>query len=121
MGTASGSGSNSGMNGGGGSSHGGGSGGGAPGSSASAGTSYGGSSLSPAMMMDGSSRSNTSKNSVINTSNPANNTRTLNAGGGSGHKIAYDPLDLESRSEEAELPKLTLMEEIILLGIKECV
>lgn len=43
------------------------------------------------------------------------------AGGGSGHKIAYDPMDLETRSEEAELPKLTLMEEIILLGIKECV
>lgn len=42
-----------------------------------------------------------------------------NAGGSSGHKIAYDPLDLETRSEEAELPKLTLMEEIILLGIKE--
>lgn len=41
------------------------------------------------------------------------------AGGGSGHKIAYDPMDLETRSEEAELPKLTLMEEIILLGIKE--
>lgn len=49
------------------------------------------------------------------------NGRTTTAGGGSGHKIAYDPMDLETRSEEAELPKLTLMEEIILLGIKEWV
>ena len=38
-----------------------------------------------------------------------------------GHKIAFDPQDLETRDEELEQPLLTLMEEIILLGIKECV
>lgn len=40
---------------------------------------------------------------------------------GTGHKIAFDPQDLETRDEELEQPLLTLMEEIILLGIKECV
>lgn len=67
--------------------------------------------------MDGgsSSRGNTNNNNNGNTGNA----KLQTAGGGSGHKIAYDPLDLETRSEEAELPKLTLMEEIILLGIKE--
>ena len=32
------------------------------------------------------------------------------------HKVGYDPKDLEERSEEAEMPKLTLMEDILLLG-----
>jgi len=36
----------------------------------------------------------------------------------SGHKIAYDPKDIEERSEEKILPKLTLMEECLLLGLK---
>lgn len=71
-------------------------------------------------MMDGSSGSTRRSNTpTASSSNNGGSART--AGGGSGHKIAYDPLDLESRSEEAELPKLTLMEEIILLGIKEWV
>jgi hypothetical protein len=73
----------------------------------------GSNSLSPTM--DGSKRGSSSNNS----SNSNTGTLHQTAGGGSGHKIAYDPLDLETRSEEAELPKLTLMEEIILLGIKE--
>jgi len=38
---------------------------------------------------------------------------------GTGHKIAFDPQDLETRDEELEQPLLTLMEEIILLGIKD--
>lgn len=37
----------------------------------------------------------------------------------SGHKIAYDPRDLEERSDEHEMPKLTLMEEVLLVGLKE--
>ncbi|KAM0751456.1 Golgi phosphoprotein 3 [Meredithblackwellia eburnea MCA 4105] len=36
----------------------------------------------------------------------------------SGHRIAYDERDLES-GEEKVLPKLTLMEEVLLLGLKD--
>lgn len=36
-----------------------------------------------------------------------------------GHKIAFDPKDLSERSERERLPKMTLMEEVVLLGIKD--
>ncbi|GAA99061.1 uncharacterized protein L969DRAFT_94243 [Mixia osmundae IAM 14324] len=35
------------------------------------------------------------------------------------HKIAYDPRDLEDSSEQKTLPRLTLMEEVLLLGLKD--
>jgi Golgi phosphoprotein 3 len=34
-------------------------------------------------------------------------------------KVAYDPRDFDNSNEEQEQPKLTLMEEILLLGIKD--
>lgn len=34
-------------------------------------------------------------------------------------KVAYDPRDFDNTNEEKEQPKLTLMEEILLLGIKD--
>lgn len=37
---------------------------------------------------------------------------------GSGHKIAFDERDLEN-GEETVMPKLTLMEEVLLLGLKD--
>lgn len=37
----------------------------------------------------------------------------------SDHKIAYDPKDLEQGEERAKQPKLTLMEEVLLLGLKD--
>lgn len=37
----------------------------------------------------------------------------------SGHKIAYDPRDLDDRGEDKLNPKLSLMEEILLLGLKD--
>ena len=37
----------------------------------------------------------------------------------SDHKIAYDPKDLEQGAERAKQPKLTLMEEVLLLGLKD--
>ena len=40
------------------------------------------------------------------------------AGGGSGHRVAYDERDLETE-EERLMPKLTLMEEVLLLGLKD--
>lgn len=38
--------------------------------------------------------------------------------GGTGHKVAYDERDLES-GEDRIMPKLTLMEEVLLLGLKD--
>jgi Golgi phosphoprotein 3 len=36
-----------------------------------------------------------------------------------GHKIAFDPRDLSETEERSKQPKLTLMEEILLLGLKD--
>lgn len=36
-----------------------------------------------------------------------------------GSKIAYDPLDIASNKEELRSPKLTLMEEVLLMGLKD--
>lgn len=36
-----------------------------------------------------------------------------------GHKIAFDPQDLNKSEESKKLPKLTLMEEVLLLGLKD--
>lgn len=34
-------------------------------------------------------------------------------------KVAYDPRDFDNGNEEKEVPRLTLMEEILLLGLKD--
>ncbi|KAK9462670.1 Golgi phosphoprotein 3-domain-containing protein [Lipomyces oligophaga] len=39
--------------------------------------------------------------------------------GSNGHKIAYDPRDLEEGDERSRQPRLTLMEEILLMGLKD--
>jgi Golgi phosphoprotein 3 len=36
-----------------------------------------------------------------------------------GHRIAYDPRDLQDEVETADHPRLTLMEECLLLGLKD--
>ena len=36
-----------------------------------------------------------------------------------GHKIAYDPRDISDNAERSKQPKLTLMEEVILMGLKD--
>lgn len=38
---------------------------------------------------------------------------------GSGHQVAYDPRDLVDVGEEKMCPRLTLMEEVLLLGLKD--
>lgn len=50
----------------------------------------------------------------------------VRGGGGSitvtserGHRIAYDPRDLQDEKETADHPRLTLMEECLLLGLKD--
>lgn len=36
-----------------------------------------------------------------------------------GHKIAFDPRDLSESHERSKQPKLTIMEEVLLLGLKD--
>lgn len=44
---------------------------------------------------------------------------TSYTGGENGHKIAFDPRDISESEERNKQPKLTLMEEILLLGLKD--
>jgi Golgi phosphoprotein 3 len=39
--------------------------------------------------------------------------------GENGHKIAFDPRDISESEERNKQPKLTLMEEVLLLGLKD--
>lgn len=39
--------------------------------------------------------------------------------GENGHIVAYDPRDMSESAERSKQPKLTLMEEILLLGLKD--
>jgi len=39
--------------------------------------------------------------------------------GVNGHKIAFDPRDLSESAERIKQPKLTLMEDVILMGLKD--
>lgn len=36
-----------------------------------------------------------------------------------GHRIAFDPRDMSESAERSKQPKLTMMEEILLLGLKD--
>ena len=40
-------------------------------------------------------------------------------GGENGHKIAFDPRDINESRERSKQPKLTLMEEVLLMGLKD--
>jgi Golgi phosphoprotein 3 len=44
---------------------------------------------------------------------------TSYTGGENGHKIAFDPRDLNESEERSKQPKLTLMEEVLLMGLKD--
>ena len=50
---------------------------------------------------------------------PSQAPETSFPGEGNGHKIAFDPRDLQDREERNKQPKLTLMEEILLMGLKD--
>ncbi|KAK5679638.1 Vacuolar protein sorting-associated protein 74, partial [Elasticomyces elasticus] len=39
--------------------------------------------------------------------------------GANGHKIAFDPRDISENEERSKQPKLTLMEEVLLMGLKD--
>ena len=44
---------------------------------------------------------------------------TSYTGGENGHKIAFDPRDISESEERSKAPKLTLMEEVLLMGLKD--
>lgn len=44
---------------------------------------------------------------------------TAFTGGENGHKIAFDPRDISESEERNKQPKLTLMEEVLLMGLKD--
>lgn len=39
--------------------------------------------------------------------------------GENGHKVVFDPRDLSENEERSKQPRLTLMEDILLLGLKD--
>ena len=39
--------------------------------------------------------------------------------GANGHKIAFDPRDISESEERSKQPKLTLLEEVLLMGLKD--
>jgi Golgi phosphoprotein 3 len=39
--------------------------------------------------------------------------------GENGHKVAFDPQDMDAQTERSKQPKLTLMEEVLLMGLKD--
>lgn len=57
-------------------------------------------------------------------SNSSNNVRdsgpeTSYENSENGHKIAFDPRDISESAERSKQPKLTMMEEVLLLGLKD--
>lgn len=61
----------------------------------------------------GASRSNSAAN--VNDSAP----ETSYESNENGHKIAFDPRDISESAERSKQPKLTMMEEVLLLGLKD--
>jgi len=47
------------------------------------------------------------------------NPDTAYESGANGHKIAFDPRDISESAERSKQPKLTLMEEVLLMGLKD--
>jgi Golgi phosphoprotein 3 len=61
------------------------------------------------------SRTNSSPNVRDATAGP----ETSYESGENGHRIAFDPRDISESAERSKQPKLTLMEEVLLLGLKD--
>lgn len=65
-----------------------------------------------------------SSNGGINRTNSSSNFKdnapeTSYESSENGHKIAFDPRDISESTERNKQPKLTLMEEVLLLGLKD--
>ena len=60
--------------------------------------------------------------SPVPTNSKKDDTRSPETGyesSSNGHKIAFDPRDISENAERSKQPKLTLMEEILLMGLKD--
>src|SRR4051812_12324800 len=73
---------------------------------------------------EGSSGAAGDDSNGINRSSSTSNARdsapeTSYEAGENGHKIAFDPRDISESAERSKQPKLTLMEEVLLLGLKD--
>lgn len=64
---------------------------------------------------DGGDASRANSSSNIKDATP----ETSYESGENGHKIAFDPRDISESAERSKQPKLTLMEEVLLLGLKD--
>lgn len=73
----------------------------------------GGSALNPEGEGTTPSRTNSSNN--VRDSAP----ETSYENSENGHKIAFDPRDMSESAERSKQPKLTMMEEVLLLGLKD--
>ena len=75
--------------------------------------------------LNGSSSRHTPTPSLSNSTTSTTNGAVTHAGSAfqGGSKIAYDPRDLEREDEDArqggKAPRLTIMEEVLLLGLKD--
>lgn len=63
------------------------------------------------------SHNNTNTSSSSSAGNA--NKKPVVAPSASGGKVAYDPRDFQDDSEANKMPRLTLMEEVLLLGLKD--
>jgi len=74
---------------------------------------------------EGSNTNGEDSSNSANRSSSANNAardsapETSYESGENGHKIAFDPRDISESAERSKQPKLTLMEEVLLLGLKD--
>jgi len=68
--------------------------------------------------LDGDASANPSRTSSSNNVRD-NGPETSYENGENGHKIAFDPRDISESAERSKQPKLTMMEEILLLGLKD--
>lgn len=73
----------------------------------------GGASSAEGESSNGINRNNSSNNFKDNTP------ETSYESSENGHKIAFDPRDISESTERSKQPKLTLMEEVLLLGLKD--
>ena len=72
--------------------------------------------------IDGDENASSRVASPVPKSTPSYNDRspeTSYSSDENGHKIAFDPRDISESEERSKQPKLTLMEEILLLGLKD--
>jgi Golgi phosphoprotein 3 len=73
---------------------------------------------------DGSSDIPSSSSSAPSNNNgkPKDRTGVVPSGSsveGRGQRVAYDPRDFQDDAESNKMPRLTLMEEVLLLGLKD--